>query len=131
MCFVRSLHVLVLTSCFCPYFPVARDSYKILKQSSSHVSPTLLLMSLTDQAWFLSLHLSSFVCLVFRHSLTHTPLLSLTQAGNLLNCQIPALFLSSIFLTINKHNCTSSTKQNIPLLYSAVVDTIFRKMVYH
>lgn len=71
VCFVRSLRVLVLISCFCLYFPIARDPYKILKQSSS-VSPTLSSVSMTDQAWFSSLHLSSFVCLVSRHSLTQS-----------------------------------------------------------
>lgn len=71
MCFVKSLHALVLVSRFCPYFPVARGPYKILKQSSS-VSPTLTRL---DSCHCISHRLS--VLFPGTASQTATPLLSL------------------------------------------------------
>lgn len=75
VCFVKSLHALVLVSCFCPYLPVARGPYKVLKQSSS-VSPTLTRLG---SHHCISHHLS--VLFPGTASQRATALLSLAQAG--------------------------------------------------
>lgn len=115
VCFLRSLQVLVLVSCFCPYFPVAIRSWNNHPLSLPHC-----------HQWVWLNKLGSHHC-IFHHlpvlfpgtdSHTATRPLSLAQTGSFLSCQIPALLWNSAFMTINKHNFTSSTKQNVPLLYS-------------